>query len=418
MLLFVVGVVVTAAAACADVSDAGSVPNWEPTWNMSLSTVLMPCNMSGYMNPQSIEKWGLVDFDWSNAKALWANSKPMDCQERLIKQVEMASQYNSASKHFVYRNLVKALPWYSEVREKIEDPQYAGWFLKFKDGVNGSYHVPPCTLGKCSEFYHDQDQTPEHPHGDGSCVDACDCGSIPCGEYLWDHRNESLREFLINEFVLGNDTGVGNPLVSGVYLDDGWTDSPQPRESWWPKEGFCSHDPIGGPTEEYPNCTIDMGLTQSDTTAIKAAWQETISQLQDKLLAVGAFSWQQFTSEGRPDEASCQKFFEVECGTSPHLNTTAWQLSMTDGKNPDDVDKDLATFLLARGDHAWIGYGWIGCVSSPNDSLYYRPPQLDVDYGTPLGQCKETQSGVFTRNFTRSTISFNCNTYTPSIVMK
>ena len=24
----------------------------------------------------------------------------------------------------------------------------------------------------------------------------CDCGAVPCGTYLWDHRNASLRAWL------------------------------------------------------------------------------------------------------------------------------------------------------------------------------------------------------------------------------
>ena len=52
-----------------------------------------------------------------------------------------------------YRNLVKALPWYTSVREKLTDPQYSGWFLKFKPGgsINGSWHSPPCTTDKSGE---------------------------------------------------------------------------------------------------------------------------------------------------------------------------------------------------------------------------------------------------------------------------
>ena len=70
------------------------------------------------------------------------------------------------------------------------DPAYAGWFLRFSGDNN--YHVPTCDNNwsppRCSAFYHDQDQTPEHPHGDGSCVNACDCGEgVPCGEYLQVH---------------------------------------------------------------------------------------------------------------------------------------------------------------------------------------------------------------------------------------
>ena len=105
---------------------------------------------------------------------------------------------------------------------------------------------------KCTEFYHDQDQvwwavwlwgvrpcvvlfppprsptwlqlalhrqTPEYPHGDGSCPGPCDCGTVPCGEYLWDHRNDTLTAWMVNDFVLGP-TGLGNANVSGLYFDD------------------------------------------------------------------------------------------------------------------------------------------------------------------------------------------------------
>ena len=29
-------------------------------------------------------EYGIVDFDWSNAKALWANTKPMNCEAWLL----------------------------------------------------------------------------------------------------------------------------------------------------------------------------------------------------------------------------------------------------------------------------------------------------------------------------------------------
>ena len=44
---------------------------------------------------------------------------------------------------------------------------------------------------KCSGFYHDNLQTPEHPGGgpayrvDGKCIEQCDCGKTnPCAEYI------------------------------------------------------------------------------------------------------------------------------------------------------------------------------------------------------------------------------------------
>ena len=124
------------------------------------------------------------------------------------------------------------------MREKINDPAYSGWFIAFKKGgafPNGSYYVPPCTDGKCSDLYHDQDQTPRHP---GQCIQECDCGDIPCGEYLWDHRNTSLRDYIIKEVVLGP-LGLGNPHVDGFYFDDGWTNQASPILPWMPKEVWC-----------------------------------------------------------------------------------------------------------------------------------------------------------------------------------
>jgi hypothetical protein len=72
-----------------------------------------------------------------------------------------------------YRNTIKALNWFSSVREKLDDPRYASWFVKFAGfsdnpypggeiakPQNGSYHVPVCdwydngTKPRCSGFYH------------------------------------------------------------------------------------------------------------------------------------------------------------------------------------------------------------------------------------------------------------------------
>jgi hypothetical protein len=170
---------------------------------MRESTISMQCNGSGWSNATRGSEFGIVSYDWSNAKAQWAATKPMDCEERLLTQAQMTKA--SGGKHvFVYRNIVKALPWFSSVREKLLDPLYAGWFLRFDASKpSASYHQPACAAedaSKCSPLYHDQLQTPEvptpeHPDPDGKCdTSGCDCGpGLPCGEYLFDHRNDSLR---------------------------------------------------------------------------------------------------------------------------------------------------------------------------------------------------------------------------------
>ena len=76
------------------------------------------------------------------------------------------SLFLSASLLLCRRNTIKALNWYRSVQKKLDDPRYAGWFVRFKDykgrESNSSYHVPACDWysepgkpAKCSVFYHE-----------------------------------------------------------------------------------------------------------------------------------------------------------------------------------------------------------------------------------------------------------------------
>jgi hypothetical protein len=124
--------------------------------------------------------------------------------------------------------------------------RYASWFIQFKGfsnspypggtskaaqdlnasfaaGSPGAVHVPPCdwynngTAPRCSGFYHDQDQSPNHAivgtkgsaakayPADGICTGQCDCGATnPCGEYIFDHRGgavdgQTFTDWFVNE---------------------------------------------------------------------------------------------------------------------------------------------------------------------------------------------------------------------------
>ena len=109
---------------------------------MSESTSLQVCKFSGFQNPASISKWGLIDFNCENARGDgvatgWEKASPMDCGERMTTQVEMMLAANPASKarFMVYRNFVKALLWLTVVRNKLSDPSYSSWFLNFSAAV-------------------------------------------------------------------------------------------------------------------------------------------------------------------------------------------------------------------------------------------------------------------------------------------
>ena len=181
-------------------------PSWSPTYRMNDSTVIMPCNYSGFYDfsdgagyPQ-LGRFGLVDYDWSNAKLHWANQSPMTCQGDMLRQAAANKAANPAARVFHYRNIVKALPWFEEVREKLADPAYWGWFVHLREDLrNGT------TAG--GNLYHDEEQTPGWPGGgnggpDGVCHNntsppwgrACDCGD--------DFPRDSKVEF-IGKFIAG-----------------------------------------------------------------------------------------------------------------------------------------------------------------------------------------------------------------------
>lgn len=131
-------------------------------FNLSLF-LCRPCNESGLTDPQSTKGWGIVDFDWSNAKKVWAAAKPMNCEEMLVDQVQKTTSASPGTTVWVYRNGIKALPWYTLVRKKVTDPTYAAWFMKFSPAVIANHsaaHVPVCDANydppRCSDLYHDQ----------------------------------------------------------------------------------------------------------------------------------------------------------------------------------------------------------------------------------------------------------------------
>ena len=67
-------------------SDDGLVllPPWKPSWNMSLSTVIQPCNASGMFDTAFGSRFGIVDFDFENAWKQWSNEKPMDAETLMV----------------------------------------------------------------------------------------------------------------------------------------------------------------------------------------------------------------------------------------------------------------------------------------------------------------------------------------------
>lgn len=61
----------------------------------------------------------------------------------------------------------------------------------------GPWFSPQCDTNfsppKCSKLYHNQEQTPGYPTGDGNCAaPGCDCGDSPCVRHFF-HRTIVAR---------------------------------------------------------------------------------------------------------------------------------------------------------------------------------------------------------------------------------
>ena len=91
-------------------------PHWTPTYLLNASTITMQVNQSGYTNSTFAAQFGIVSFDWGNALKQWAAAHPMDSDSRMNTQAIATKAINPKINAFVYRNLVKALPWFGDIR--------------------------------------------------------------------------------------------------------------------------------------------------------------------------------------------------------------------------------------------------------------------------------------------------------------
>ena len=395
------------------------------------NTLHRPCNDTGYTDPASTAGWGIVDFDWSNGKGTgsadgWAKHMPMDDEEMLFKQVEMTAAATKGTTVWVYRNTVYGYPWYTDVRKTLEDPAYADWYFSFKP--NPPWFSKKCDAAipsLCSDLFHEQEQSPGFPHGDGDCAaPGCDCGKVPCGFYIWNHssttvvKGQTFQDWFINDYIL-NKVGRSS-LVSGFFWDDVW--NPE-----------CNiHDQV-------KNTCEDMGFSKGDPRLVQLTvdYQANMKALREATLKAGKFAWQMLWTGGADDSIggtglttlvtkdTCTQKLRTMCDANSPAQTRAMAYGLSGGdtsiRNPE-FGQDLANFLLTRGKYSFLGWGWKGCSKE-----YHFPTELNYDYGVPvgvangdgLGLCKETAPGseIFVREYTKSTVVMDCTVYVATISM-
>jgi hypothetical protein len=313
--------------------------------------VIMPCNYSGFIEPTAIAGYrGLIDVDWSNSKAQWTKHKPMDDESMLMEQFRRLKAADAGTKVWLYRGTIYAYPWYSETRKILDDPAYAPWFLQFKP--NGPYVSPKCDVNastakgrKCTDYYHTQEQTPMYPIAPdkrGQCASpGCDCGTKPCGFYLYNHsaadvvvKGQTFREWFLDSYIFHNADGV-----DGFYFDDYWNADKKPV------------------TEDYAAGMVeDVGLTPSQLKDITTAYNQTMKILYNRTLAQGKIAWQMCyggditqTRNQMVTEKNCEASLRFHCAADSPTQHRAYLAAPRNhkGVNHQTVE-DLANFLLIR----------------------------------------------------------------------
>ena len=124
----------------------------------------------------------------------------------------------------------------------------------------------------------------------------------------------------------------------------------------------------------------------------------------------GGWFWQMFSIFNTPSQATCAATLRPLCAagaSSTFVNATTLHALTSNHAAQPNLAQDLATFLLLRGDYAFLGFHWGGC----NNPVTF-PDELGQDYGVPTAFCSETAPGsnVFVRDYSKATVEWNCET--------
>ena len=270
-------------------------------------------------------------------------------------------------------------------------------------------------------FFFCKEQSPGFPHGDGDCkAPGCDCGTAPCGFYLWNHSSDvvvhgqTFQDWFVQDYML-NKVGMSN-LVSGFFWDD-----------FWPAPGERFPDASAGQVANDTGLNVNLAEWKKITNAYHA----NMDVLRSKTLEVGKFAWQLLWTGG--DEKSvggtvpspvvvktqCANILRSLCTVDAPPQTRAMMFALNTPRGQPDkllsLHQDLTNFLLVRGPFAWLGHAWKGCSKN-----YPFPKEFAMDYGIPIDMiCYETNvPGVFTREWSNANVTMDCNTWTPTISWK
>lgn len=384
-----------------------------------------------------LKSWGIVALDFESEEGDWSQHRPKDADVMMVEQAAVMKTMAPEIRVWVYRNLVQPYANFVQLREKIEDPQYSGWFMHFDNATNDEKLTPRCEenprLNKtlCTDLFHTRLAWTENGH---------DCGDIiPCGDYVFvrpiitisvrslrrltvsrhvqDHRNQSLRKWIVSEYMMGKRLGMGNrSAVDGFLLDDNFNLWSGPSEvshflqgtglilggqgiadlySNWSLTTTASLAAVhaaGGYTWSNVNCELDplFGKSCDMTKPGNCSRAEKSGYPSDAYVPGGLHGCGLTKTNGSPraDNVQTAPIWDGRRGNDQEKNETGakecavWlreacspesvfskiptMLSFTRPSTPrrphpaplfPALKQDIARFMLVRGPYSWLGYG-------------------------------------------------------------
>ena len=232
-----------------------------------------------------------------------------------------------------------------------------------------------------------------------------------------------MVEWFIGDYIFAELDGLGNPFISGFYIDNVW-------------DGGSDVD--RGPSEVNTHWKADTGFSDADTTEMIAAYRWVADKTYATVLARGKYLWNQFLNNDAKcascgdcpnpwvTQGSCAANLRSYCNESGPLHTRAMMYGLSGAGDKDmvynwtsisNLEQDVVNFLLIRGDHAYLACGWAPCA----DKIGWNTTLFDADYGDPIdATCRETapNSSVFVREYSNALVQMDCATWRSSITFK
>ena len=161
--------------------------------------------------------------------------------------------------------------------------------------------------------------------------------------------------------------------------------------------------------------------------------------VQQAILKAKGYTWSLMYGQGNANASptklkkeTCSKQLRESCDQGKDVQV--WQdnahlvgLTIVNGTSFQQLQQDVAFFLLVRGPYAWLGYGEWGMTWPFNKEPAHGelpplphgvplPSLLKKDFGVPEDICYETKvKGVFARKWSNGVVVLDCNSFVATL---